>query len=76
MARTLLIALWLSTVTAAQQFEPAEPSFSFLLESPAGLPSMPKPDGYVPTEPMFALGKRLFHVGFLHRRRPQKTGIL
>ncbi|MFT4841477.1 MAG: cytochrome c peroxidase [Planctomycetota bacterium] len=43
------------------------PSFAFLKTPPKGLPAMPLPQNYVPTEAMFALGKRLFHDGILSK---------
>ncbi|MFT7536176.1 MAG: cytochrome c peroxidase, partial [Hyphomicrobiaceae bacterium] len=43
------------------------PSFAFLKTPPKGLPAMPLPKNYVPTEAMFALGKRLFHDGILSK---------
>ena len=81
--RTLLVLLSLTAGLLAQRFEPKAPSFRFLLEPPQGLPPMPKPVGYEPTEPMFDLGRRLFHDGILSRDRsvscatchPQKSGF-
>ncbi|MCK5943334.1 MAG: hypothetical protein KAI24_15240 [Planctomycetes bacterium] len=46
---------------------PPAPSFAFLAEPPKGLPPMPRPVGYEPTEAMFELGRRLFHDGVLSR---------
>jgi len=66
---SLLVPLTLSTALCAQRFEPQAPSFVFLQEPPKGLPKMPAPPGYTPTEPMFALGRRLFHDGILSRDR-------
>jgi cytochrome c peroxidase len=48
---------------------PPAPSFTFLSTPPAGLPPMPKPDGYTPTLAMFALGERLFFDPVLSRDR-------
>ncbi|MFN9757025.1 MAG: cytochrome-c peroxidase, partial [Planctomycetota bacterium] len=48
---------------------PPAPSFAFLTTPPAGLPPMPKPDGYTPTAAMFALGERLFFDPVLSRDR-------
>lgn len=71
MIRTLLsIPLALSCALAqgeqaAQRAAPPEPSFRFLSEPPKGLPPMPKPVGYEPTEAMFDLGRELFSDGIL-----------
>jgi cytochrome c peroxidase len=46
---------------AAPAETPPQPSFRFLATPPTGLPVMPAPDGYTPTEAMFRLGERLFH---------------
>lgn len=43
----------------------AQPAFAFLSQPPRGLPAMPAPKGYVPTEAMFHLGERLFGDGIL-----------
>ncbi len=59
------------------------PSFVFLRQPPKGLPVMPTPEGYAPTEGMFELGRRLFHDGILSHDRsvscatchPQATGF-
>lgn len=40
---------------------PSEPAFRFLATPPPGLPPMPTPVGYEPTEAMFELGRALFH---------------
>lgn len=52
-------------IATAQQLQPAqqspEPSFAALSTPPVGLPPMPRPAGYEPTQAMFDLGQRLFH---------------
>lgn len=55
------------TQEKAQRFEPPPPAFAFLQQPPKGLPKMPAPAGYAPTEAMFELGRRLFHDGVLSR---------
>ncbi|MCA8973129.1 MAG: cytochrome-c peroxidase, partial [Planctomycetes bacterium] len=60
----LAIALLLALRLVAQ-----EPSFSWLEKPPAGLPPMPKPAGYEPTQAMFELGRRLFHDSILSSDR-------
>jgi cytochrome c peroxidase len=47
----------------------APPAFAWLAEPPAGLPAMPKPQGYQPTAAMFELGRRLFHDAILSHDR-------
>ncbi|MBM4060848.1 MAG: cytochrome-c peroxidase [Planctomycetes bacterium] len=73
--RTLAV---LTTVVAAMAQElpvvpaaeaPPAPAFAFLVAPPRGLPPMPLPADYAPTEVMFALGQRLFHDGILSRDR-------
>jgi len=59
----------LAATLTAQQFEPPKPAFTFLAKPPKGLPAMPAPTGYAPTEAMFALGERLFHDPVLSRDR-------
>lgn len=67
--RTALALAMLLGALPAQQFEPRAPAFAFLAAPPAGLPAMPLPADYTPTEAMFALGQRLFHDGVLSRDR-------
>lgn len=68
-------ALGLCFSAAAQQpatppaEPPPKPSFAFLSSPPPGLPPMPAPAGYAPTEAMFRLGEKLFHDGVLSRDR-------
>ncbi|MEC7725975.1 MAG: cytochrome c peroxidase [Planctomycetota bacterium] len=50
---------------AADRPAPPTPSFRYLSAPPKGLPAMPAPTGYVPTEQMFELGRKLFHDGIL-----------
>ena len=50
---------------APQRPAPPTPSFRFLGEPLKGLPKMPAPAGYSPTEQMFELGRKLFHDGIL-----------
>jgi cytochrome c peroxidase len=69
MSRPLLAAALLTTAALAQQFEPPTPSFAFLQAPPKGLPKMPAPDGYTPSEAMFELGRQLFHDPVLSRDR-------
>jgi len=57
---TVLAATCVALPALAQQQAVTQPSFAFLEKPQLGLPKMPKPDGYTPTEPMFELGKRLF----------------
>lgn len=52
-----------------QRTEPPEPRFGFLRQPPAGLPPMPLPTDYAPSESMFELGRRLFHDGILSADR-------
>ena len=71
MIRPLLCATLVLGCAPAQQDQPSKrpappaPSFRFLSEPPKGLPPMPKPEGYEPTEAMFELGKKLFFDGIL-----------
>ena len=71
MIRTLLCIPLALGAAFAQGAEPAErpgppaPSFRFLSEPPKGLPPMPKPPGYEPTQAMFDLGQKLFFDGIL-----------
>ncbi|HEU4420821.1 MAG TPA: cytochrome c peroxidase [Planctomycetota bacterium] len=58
MLARLLAAVCLALPALAQ--DAPQPSFAFLEKPQLGLPKMPKPDGYTPTEPMFELGRRLF----------------
>lgn len=51
----------------ARETAPPEPSFVFLGEPLPGMPRMPKPSGYVPTQAMFDLGQKLFHDGILSK---------
>ncbi len=44
-----------------------KPSFAHLHTPPKGMPVMPMPKDYKPTEAMFALGQRLFHDGILSK---------
>ena len=71
MLRVLLAALLAATAAAQQaeagRFEPLPPAFANLQRPPKGLPKMPMPADYTPTEAMFDLGKRLFHDGALSR---------
>lgn len=71
MARLLLtVLLLLGTVVAqAPTTEAPAPSFAFLSTPPIGLPAMPMPTGYKPTEAMFDLGRKLFHDGILSKDR-------
>lgn len=46
-----------------------EPSFAYLQTPPKGLPPMPLPKEYIPTQAMFDLGQRLFHDGILSSDR-------
>jgi cytochrome c peroxidase len=52
---------------APKQAKALVPSFAFLQTPPKGMPAMPLPKDYVPTEAMFALGQRLFHDGILSK---------
>jgi cytochrome c peroxidase len=54
---------------AVKQAKALTPSFAFLHTPPKGMPAMPLPKDYVPTEAMFALGQRLFHDGILSKDR-------
>ena len=71
MIRPLLCVTLILGCAPAQQDQPTTrpappaPSFRFLSEPPKGLPPMPKPVGYEPTEAMFELGKKLFFDGIL-----------
>ncbi len=69
--RALLTGLGLVVAATAQHAEaaPEAPSFTFLAQPPKGLPKMPAPVGYTPTEPMFELGRRLFTDGILSSDR-------
>ena len=74
MVRTLLcFSILLSTLVAqateAKQSEPPAPSFAFLLTPVKGMPPMPMPADYQPTEAMFDLGQKLFHDGILSSDR-------
>lgn len=74
--RALLTMLCLPVLAAAPRAQrPDEPrplpapSFAFLQQPPPGLPAMPLPADYRPTEAMFVLGRRLFHDVGLSRDR-------
>lgn len=70
--RRLLLSISLLVGTAAAQAtetEPPKPSFAFLRTPPIGLPAMPMPAEYEPTEAMFDLGQKLFHDGILSKDR-------
>ncbi|HIE72290.1 MAG TPA: hypothetical protein EYP98_20155 [Planctomycetes bacterium] len=71
MARILLSVSFLlgTAVAQAATTEPPVPSFAFLSTPPIGLPVMPMPAAYKPTEAMFDLGKKLFHDGILSKDR-------
>ena len=69
MARILLSVSLLvgHALTQAPHTEPPTPSFAFLRTPPIGLPKMPMPANYEPTEAMFDLGRELFHDGILSK---------
>lgn len=72
MSRILLsLSLLLNTVaaqaTGEQLCEPPAPSFAFLQTPPKGMPQMPLPANYKPTQAMFSLGQKLFHDGILSK---------
>lgn len=72
MARILLSVSLLLGVAVGQSPTEAPaptPSFAFLSTPPVGLPAMPLPEAYKPTEAMFDLGKKLFHDGILSKDR-------
>lgn len=79
MARLLLAFSFVLGVTAAPSAQaPAEqggkaavpkPSFEFLSKPPVGLPTMPLPKDYTPSQAMFDLGQKLFHDGILSKDR-------
>jgi cytochrome c peroxidase len=70
-ARILLSVSFLlgTAVAQAATTEPPVPSFAFLSTPPIGLPVMPMPAAYKPTEAMFDLGRKLFHDGILSKDR-------
>jgi cytochrome c peroxidase len=74
---TLLLGTVVAQSTAApskdgqapKQAKALTPSFAFLQTPPKGMPAMPLPKDYAPTEAMFALGQRLFHDGILSKNQ-------
>jgi cytochrome c peroxidase len=65
----LLAAVAAQTPQPVDEITPPAPSFAALNTPPNGLPPMPKPAGYEPTQAMFDLGQRLFHDGILSSDR-------